>query len=454
MATITFGGLASGLDTNAIIDGLMAAEKVPLTRLQTAQAQADSAATTLSGIASKLSTLRAAAAALADPIQFASFAASSSDAAVVPSVYTATMPGSYSVQVGKLALEQRTFADAQSSSSSALNLSGTLQMTINGTTSTVNVSSTDSLADIAANINGSGARASASVLYDGTNYRLQVRGLDTGAANAISFSESGFSLGLSNAQNTYQQAQDAQLTVEGISVTRPTNSVSGVIPGVTLALTKTTQSPVSVTVSSDPSALKTKVQKFVDAYNDVVNTSHSAVGYGSQLAPNPKLSGDSAVRSALLQLSSVAGSVVSGTSGKYTMLASIGLSSTRDGTLTLDSTKLAAALADDPTAVARVFVTDPSIKATGVMATVKTTIDGLTGTPTALLDARVEGMQKQSKRMQDEQAAMQRNLDAFQQRLRDQFTNLETVVSKYKSLGSALNNFSGVGIYGGSNNSG
>ena len=439
---INIGGLASGLDVESIITSLASVEQVPITRLNNTKSLVDQAVSTLGSFSSKLSTLRAAAQALKDPAKFASFTASSTDTAQVSaSLFGTAAPGSYDVRVLALAREQKTFSDAQTSSTNALNLSGSLDLTINGVTTNVAVAAGDSLAAIAANINGSGARASAAVIFDGTNYQLQVRGLDTGLANAITFGENGFTLGLNNPANAYQTAQDASVKVDGVTVTRPTNSVVGVIPGVSLALTKVTGTDAKISVAGDPTALQSKVSAFVSAYNDVVRLGQQAAGYGATKAQNSELAADSAVRGALNRLSSVFSQPITGTSGIYASLGSVGVGTNKDGILQFDSTKLSAALAKDPTAVARIFTTDASQQATGVMATFATMIDSMIDAPTSLVSARVAGLQKKSRDIGTKTDAMQARIDTYTTRLRAQFTAMDQAVAAYKSSGTALTNF-------------
>lgn len=437
--TIQLSGLASGLDTGALIDGLVQAERQPIVQLQQRQRLLDQAKQTLSTFSSKLSTLRTAAQSLADPVQFASFAATSTDAAVVATTSGATSAARYSVSVQRLAREQRIRSNAQSSATQALGRSGSLAVTIGGATTTVSVVSTDSLTDIAGKLRSSGARVNASILYDGTNYTMVVAGLDSGAANAVTIAEkNGLSLGLSNSNNVLQTAQDAQLTIDGITVTRPTNSISGAISGVTLALTKTTSSAATVEVKADPDALQKKLAAFVSAYNDIVSAGHQAAGYGETKPTNGELAGDSAIRSVLSRLSSMIVSAVPNTSGKYTSLASAGLSTTRDGTLTLDANKLSAALASDPTAVSRLFVLDAQNASTGMMATMKNAIGTFIEDPSSTIQARIDALSAQSRRATDRVAAMEQNIDAFRARLVAQFSAMETRISRINSSGDAL----------------
>src|SRR5205807_3815528 len=107
--------------------------------------------------------------------------------------------------------------------------------------------------------------------------------------------------------------------------------VTGVIPGVTLTLTRPTTSPAVVSLAADSAALKTKVSAFVSAYNDVVNLGHNAAGHGAAKAANSVLAGDHAIRASLDRFAHILSSPVAGTTGRYTTLASVGISSTQDG---------------------------------------------------------------------------------------------------------------------------
>lgn len=438
---ITISGIASGLDVNTIVDGLVKAERVPLDRIAAQKTNVTAARDTLTAITGKLATLRTAAADLANPIHFSSFAASSSDPAVVSTVTGVASTGSFDVEVTSLAREQRTYSDTQTSSTDALGLNGNLSIQVGaGTAVNVAFASSDSLGAIAAKISSSGARVSASVLFDGTAYRLQVRGLDTGAANDVKFVETGDVLGLATPANTFQPASNAILLVDGIEVQRPTNQIVGVIPGVTLAITKKTTTAASINVASDPDALAKKIQTFVSAYNDVVSSSHAAVGFGTLTASSQVLAGDGTVRSALDKLARVIGTPVTGASGKYKTMTAVGLASKADGTLALDVGKLTSALATDPSSVARLFVVDAPSAATGAMGTMKSLIDQLTLGKTAPLANRLSSFAAQMRRMDTDTETLQRHLDTFAVQLRARFTAIESVMSKAKLQTDALNN--------------
>lgn len=440
MSSINFGGLASGLDTEAIIAAVMGAEKIPLTRIQAQKSTVDAAQSTVSSISGRLATLKNAALALSTTSGYTAFKTSSSDTAIVSSATGAASAGSFDITVQQLAKEQRTYSNAQTTNTTALGQSGSLSLQVGagGTPANIAIAATDSLADIAVKINGSGLRVGAAVIYDGTAYRLQVRGLDTGAANAITFGETGTSLGLGTPANTVQSAQDSKMVVDGMTITRATNQVVGVVPGVTLALTKTTTNPVTVRVENDSSALTTKLATFVSSYNDAVSASQAAAGWGSFKASNTMLAGDSTLRSVLDKLSRSIGGVVPGTSGRYTTLGSIGLNSTKDGKIALDEAKLKLALEADPTGVSKLFVNDPALGSTGAMKAVMTAVDQSATNANSLLKTKIESLGKQSTKLDDDVASYSRRMDLLETQMRRRYTELETVVAKYKSIGSSI----------------
>jgi flagellar hook-associated protein 2 len=431
---------SSGLDVEDLIGRLVAIRNQSVTALQTRQQQINQASSTVSAFTTRLSTLSRAARSLDSTSEFNATTATSSDATYVAATSSGgVVPGAYTVAVSRLASEQRTRSNTFASSTDPIGLSGTLDFTIGaGSPVSVTVNTTDTLNDVAARISASGARINASVIYDGSNYRMLVRGLDSGDANTITFSESTpaltASLGLSTPANAYQAAQDALFTVDGISMRRTTNQVTNAIPGVTLALARTTASDVRINVATDPAAIKSKVQAFVTAYNDVVTASHTATGFGSTRASNPVLAGDWSFRSSLQRLSRLVGSSVPGTSGSYTTLASVGVRLQNNGSLQIDDAAFSAAVAADPLAVSKVFVTDVGIGATGLMDSFATAITDLSGNTNSTMLVRGATLSSQSQTLSVRIRREQDSVTAYSQTLRSQFAVMETIVSRYKAI--------------------
>jgi flagellar hook-associated protein 2 len=440
---------AGGIDVSSLISSLVSIQQQPMNQAQTQQQNIQAAQTTLSSFSTTLSSLKSAADALSDPTGFASMSATSSDASIATSVTGTPTSGQWSVSVSQIAQAQRTLSNGTASSTTALGLSGTLGITVgSGATQNINIASTDTLSDIAGKIATAGLRVQASLSFDGSNYHLLVAGLDSGKANTITFNESGltssgFTLGLSNSVNNIQTAQDANVNVGGISVSSATNSIADAIPGVTFAVTAPTTSPATITIADDTSAIQQKVQAFVTAYNSAVTEGHTDAGFGTQTASNTLLQGDQGIGMSLDQMSSLIGESVPGTSGAYTTLASVGLDLNTDGTLTLDSTKLASALAADPTSVSRLFVTDSSTGATGVMGTISSTIDSMVNGANAPIQAEQNAFASRVQSLTKEITTMQQQSTAYANQLQQTFAQMNATLALYKQMGNAINQSSG-----------
>jgi flagellar hook-associated protein 2 len=434
--TVTFAGVGSGIDVNALITGLTAVEQQPISAEKSKAASYRAAVSSLSDVGNLLAKLKTATAALDTAQEVGSNTATSSGTAVAVTANGAAQPGSYDVTVEQLAQEQRTYSNDFASASDALGLSGPLKIGVGaGAQASIDVTASDNLNSLADKINAAGIRASASVFYDGSRYRLQVRGLDTGDANNLTFDESSVSLGLSVTANTKQKAQSAIVDIDGYQVKSQTNQVSGAIQGVTLAVTaKTTTDPVHVTVASDPNALGDKIQGVVDAYNAVVNKIHSLAGQGSTAGANPVLNRDSTLRGIADRLSSTLLGTVG--TGKYQSLGSIGVNLQNDGTLLLDRTKLGAAMQSDPKALQTVLAGTNGQN--GLMSLLGSLADNITDPKSGSLQAHEDGLSRQAASMDDDVARKTARLQAYSDLLQKQFTAMDTTVAGYQAQLSQL----------------
>lgn len=431
--TNSLSGVGSGIDTTALVNGLVKADSGRLDALKAKQTSTQSAVSTLSDISSTLGTLQSAVDALTTTSGVSSFSGTSSSTAIAVSTSGNAQPGAYTMNVTQLAKAQRTYSAAYASPSTALGQSSTLSIQVgSGTATAISISATDTLDNVATKINSAGLRVGASVFFDGSNYRLQIRGLDTGQDNQLTFAQVGYDLGLNVAENNVQKAQDSIVKIDGFDVQRSTNQVVGAIQGVTLALTAETTAPVEVTIASDSGSLATKIQSIVTAYNSVLTKINSAAGHGSAKAANSELASDSTLRAISNRLSTVL-QTVSG-SGKYSTLGSVGLSLQKDGKLALDNTKLTTALSADASAVTTLFAGNGST--TGVMSTLSKAIKRYTQTGTGLLVQHQTDLQSRAKVMGDRMNREQDRLERFKLLLQKQFSAMDTnVTSNNSNLG-------------------
>jgi flagellar hook-associated protein 2 len=435
--TISFGGIGSGMDTEGIVTALTGVERTQQDALKAKLTATNSSISNLSSVSSLLSKLKAASDALDTTAKVGSYKATSSNAAIVASASGLATPGKYSFTVEKLAKEQRTYSNSIASVGTALNQNGTLKLAVgSGTATDIAIAGTDTIDDVIGKINSAGLRVTASSFYDGTSYRIQLRGQDTGAANALSITEVGTSFGFDVAANTVQSAQDAQLKLDGFTIKSSTNQVTGAIRGVTLALTNTSTDPITVAVDNDPDSLKTKLNTLVDTYNQVITKVKDLAGSGSIKPKDDLLAGDSTMRSITSRLSSALQTVAGGT-GAYRTLGSIGLSLDRSGKLSIDSTKFDKAMAADSAGVTK-LLSGVDNGAQGVMDVVSSTVDAFTRTGSGLLVNKSESLTSSTKRLQGRIDREETRVNRYAEMLRKQFTQMDSQVAAYKSQSTYL----------------
>ena len=437
--TITFGGIGSGMNIEGIITGLVNANKTTLNALQNKSATLRQAAATVTSIGTALSNLQTATDALSSIQEVASFTASSSNTgAIVASAAGNAQQGSYDIQVNALAVEQRTYSASFASNSDALGQTGTLTIGVAGTTANIDVAPGDSLAGIATKINDAGLRMSASVFYDGSAYRLQVRGLNTGAANALTFPETGTALDMNGtggsptrARRCRPRATRRSPSTASRSHGRPTRS--GIVPGVTLEVAQTTTSPVAVTIASDPTALSNKITSVVNAYNSVINAIHSAAGYGDTKAQNQTLAGDSALRTVAQNMASTMSAAQLG-QGVVATLGQLGLEQTRDGTLQFDSTKLDDRADADPTSVEKLLGRAQGATTGGAMANLSDLLKNMTDSVNGVITLRAKTFTDQASKLDDQATEEQTRLNDYSDQLRAEFTAMDSAVAANNNL--------------------
>jgi flagellar hook-associated protein 2 len=433
MAAVTFGGVGSGIDTESIISGLLSASRGPISRIQTQQTQTNSAVSSVSDVGNLLGKLKDALVALDTSQEVGSFKASSDNKAIAVSANGAARAGTFKVNVTQLASAYKAYSDplGVTASNQALGKSGTFELKVgNGDGKQILVENTDTLDMVISKINSSGLRVAATSFFDGTEFRMQLRGLDTGQENDVSVSGDDVfnfnGLAPDGKANTKSHGQDALAEIDDFVVKSKTNQIQGAIAGVTLALTaKTTDGPATVTVESDAQGFKDKLNNLVSAYNAVVSKVHTEAGFGSLKASNPVLAGDSALRAVGARLNEVLTKTVG--DGKFQTLRSIGIELNNNGTLKLNSARLDAALAEDPDSVSKVLAGDDS--------SVKGVADMLVSATTDLLSskgaiqARKDGLAARQKLLNDRVDLEEARLERMESQLRKQFTQMDGTVA-------------------------
>jgi flagellar hook-associated protein 2 len=438
-------GLASGMDTASIVDQLVALESRPLAKLQTRQSGLKTQISALADIISKLNALSTAAKDLGTNGVFATRSASINDAfAATPG--TAAVPGRYRVEVKELAQASKWRSGAFGPGEAMAG--GSLQLTVQGTTyDPITIADSTSLADVAYAIRQSGAPVSAVVLSDGTSSYLSVTAQDTGfpldetAADAlqVALTPDGGATGKLPAFAEIEPATNALVAIDGLDFTRTSNSLSDALPGVTLALKKkAVGAPEDLVVATDNEGTKVRLQKFVDAYNDVMKLVQRQLAVTKDTDRTRTLAGDGSVRALQAELHrAITAKVPELENTGVRTLADLGVKTARDGSLSIDTAALDRALSRDPAAVNALFSTASS----GLAAVVEGMVTAQTRSGDGVLVARQDGLDRTVKDLDKQAEAMQRRLDAFRENLVKQFTAMENTVSGLKSIGSFLSNW-------------
>jgi flagellar hook-associated protein 2 len=432
MSTISSPGIGSGLDVNSIVTQLVAAERsAPDRRLATAQQRAQTQISALGNLRSVLSNLQTAANALSGSgnTGLGALSAVSSNTAL----YTATttskaVAGNYNVEVLALAAASKRSSTVFASSSAVVG-NGDVTLTTGTRSFTVNLADgANTLADLRDKINAAtdNTGVGAAIINDTNGARLLLTSRSTGLANALSVSTTLFTT------SEVQPATDAQINVDGFTISSSSNQVTGGVDGITFNLNKaepgtTTQLDVSV----DNTASAGIVQSFVNSYNNVVRYINSQTAYNTTTRQAGTLLGDAATRAASQQLRSLIGGSVSD-NGTYTTLSQLGITTSLDGTLQFDSSQLTTALNTDFVSVQRLFNGDNGV-ATRLSALADTLLsdDGLISAETGGLNARITDIGKS-------QDALDRRITSFEARTRAQFTALDTLLGQLSSTSTFL----------------
>lgn len=381
---ISSAGLGSNLDVNGIVTQLMSIESQPLTQLNTQEASYQAKLSGLGSIKGALASFQSALSGLTDITKFQKVSATAADTSVLSASATSiAAPGTYALEVNKLAQPEKLVAAGQASTATSIG-NGTITIdfgTITGGTltpydaatstggtyagatfsssgsgaKTITIDGTNnSLSGIRDAINNAKIGVTAAIVNDGgtSPYRLTLSSDNAGKSNSLKISVAGDTAlsdlltqdpaGTQKLAET-STAQNAEIKVNGVLVSKASNTISDAIQGVTLNLTKVTTAATSITVARDTSSVTSSVNSFVKAYNEVMTTVKNLSAYDATKGQGAVLQGDAAVLSIQSQMRSVFSTPLVG-SGAFKSLSDVGISFQKDGSLAVDSGKLQSAI--------------------------------------------------------------------------------------------------------------
>jgi flagellar hook-associated protein 2 len=355
---LNFTGLATGIDTAKIIDGLNKINQSKIDSLKAQQASLGTKQTTFVQLQAKLFDLQSKTAGLARSAgsAFDARKATSSDStALAAAAGTAAIPGTYSLTVGSLAQAAQVSSDGFADPNAQLK-QGTLTVQVGSraaTTVTID-SRNNTLQGLADAINSAQGDVRASIINDGTAspYRLVLNSTQTGASNTVSVTNNlttGTGAAINPTARTVQAAADATVTLGSgagaIVVQSASNQVNGLIPGVSLNLLSANPAkPVTLSVATDTESLSKSVQDFVTAYNAAVGFINDQSRFDPSTQTAGVLLGNNDAAALRNDLAAALSATIPGLGSAANRLSSVGLSFKQDGTLALDQGKLDRAL--------------------------------------------------------------------------------------------------------------
>jgi flagellar hook-associated protein 2 len=427
-APVAFSGIVSGLNTSSIITSLVNAAKASESQYTSQQSALSDQKTAVDAISASLSSLGTFAQNLELPSTLQLKTATTSDSHLSVAVSGNATATTHTMRVEQVATAQTVSSKTFTTDAPGMLGTGSVQISSGSASATINYDSTDTLESIAAKINSANAGASASVLYDGTSYRLMVASNATGTANKTAFVDSGDSLQLSDPTNIKVKAEDAIVDIDGVPVTRSSNVIDDALPGATITVNSAqaaTDPDTSVTVANDTTGLTSLLKKFVSNYNSVAGALGVQMTYNASATTQAPLFGDSTLRQLQSSMSAIASQNFGGTN-----LTQLGITIDSDGNMSLDTDTLNATLQHSPNAISDMFVTN------GLATAMFNMTSEYTDPVNGILTAKDKSITDQTSQLKDAINQIEANATAMQTRLQDEFNQLETTMSTLQSEGN------------------
>jgi len=447
-ALITSTGIGSGLDISAIVSSLTSAYGAAQTNQLTAQQTSlDAQVSAYGTFTSALDKLQATLPTLEDPSQLAGFNATVADNTIASATTTSgAVAGQYSLEVQNLATAATLTSQPVAASTSVVG-TGSLTIAVGGASTSISIDSTnDTLAGIASAINSAANNpgVTASVITTSAGARLVLTGTATGAANAITVTQSGGDGGLSslvydpadsvtNLTQT-QAAQDANFSINGYSATSASNVVSNAISGVTINLlgASAAKTPTTLTIAADTTAASSSINAFVTAVNGVLSSIQTLTGYNPSTQTAGALNGNATLESFQNQLQNILNQVASSGSGGVKSLTDLGITAAADGSYATNATTLSNALSSSLTSVGNLLG-----GSNGIATQLNNLLNGYTQ-PGGLLDTINQGLQSSLNNVSQQQTALNAELATYSATLTAQYNAMDTAIAQLKETQTYL----------------
>ncbi len=460
---ISFSGLASGIDSGAIIKALMSLERRPIGLLEKKNVGFKKAKDLFGKLETKLNDLKDASDDIKLSTNFLDFktATDNENKYLSASAGNNAIAGTYDIIVKQLATSEVRASDTRATSNeeviSSSSGSGFLTFAMgdgtNVSSGTIEVpASLETIRD-AINDGDTSDYLQAQIIDTGdpsTPFELVITSKVEGSDGTFTVSSdpSGpgewdnfvAELNGSGANNPVVGA-DAELSVNGIDVVRSSNKITDLITGVTLDLTgedSTGLIATKLTVSADGEATGEKIKEFINKYNDIIDFIEAQSKVDEDGQTGSPIFGDSSLRSIRSSLRSIMGKEIDTGNSEFSLLSQIGISADTEGKLTFNQGEFDEALAEDEGAVEKLFSMNTSSDV-GIARQMIDAIEVYTDSVDGVLISRKKGFDTRIKNTDQNIERLERRLEQFELNLTNKYANLEGIISQLNSQGSALN---------------
>ena len=455
MSTISFGGLASGLDTDAIIESLVNVKTAQLvTPLQTKVLNVQTKSTAVSSLKTAMTSLQATAETL-QSATFSSRSTSSSDSSIVSitSSEDDAAEGDFLIYVDQMAQHDRNYFDGVADTDTTTFGTGTITITSNGVSKEVEIDSDNNTLDgIVEAINEtSGIEVTASIINDGdatSPYRLLLTSTEKGTDSAITTDiASVLSLTAASATTTTlnaaseNQGQDASIRVNSLTITSESNSFTDAIPGVTFEIEKVeTTDPVTVSVEESLSSATSSIGSLISNYNSVQDFFAAQFDFDPDTGESGILSSDIGIQTAYKRLKTIMFDIYSQIGNtEYDSLTSLGITLNSSSQLEMDTDAFETAVSDNLTEVKRLFQGTDSEN--GLADALYDFLDSMTDNIDGILTEKVEIYDDTVEEINELIETRESRIETYEAQLQAKYAYMETYITTLQAQEKVLENF-------------
>jgi len=457
-AAFRVGGLVSGLSTDSIVSQLMEIERKPIDLLNTKKDTMTEKLTAWRNFNTRVQAMSVQTERMSTESNFKAGKATSSNVDILTvTAGNDVAEGSYQVTVKQLAQNHQIASQAYSSYDQKLG-TGTIQITI-GSASYKPIEIKEGSNNILAvrdAINSSNAPVSASVINAGTlenpQYKLSIASKVNGKDGELTV-DINLSGGTTPEMTTVQEAKDAKIVLGSgagaMEITRSSNSIGGVIGGVTLNLVSADETkPITITTSPDTNTIKTNVNNFISQFNYMVDFFTEQFSYDTTTETAGTLFSETNLYLVKEQMYGML-TELAPNDGDFNSLADIGIEINSAGKLVVTNESLFNDAIENKTDdLSKLFTGENGIgtKLNDYIDTINDPVNGLIQSMDTFYTGEITAIE-------DKIEVKEEYLTRVETRLYSTYTNLETTLAKVQAQGSYLEQQITAMFNSGSNNS-